>query len=332
MNSTLNNSPEPCRIILGTADGVRVMRFTDGEMQTVGSSLEGSVVRSLEVHPEDRSNVMIGCGLGGYGLFRSTNGGKTAEQIGFVDNWVWGITRHPTDPERLFVGTEPPMLYESVDDGQSFTPFQNIEELPSRDDWKFFHEPFYEGHIHAVEIHPDVPERIVAGVENGPVIYSEDHGDTWQEDTTPQDVHRIGIDPSDPDHVLAGCGYGLYRTTNGAKEWSRVDELGERYIHAVRFRPGHPEEIFVYTENDEGTIHRSRDAGETWEPVGTNLPSARPADTLRFHPTDDEVLIYVGDTEKDESRIFTSEDLGENWTMFDSVLQKTWRLAVSEFP
>lgn len=316
-----------CRLYLGTEDGLRTARASPEGLAVSESGLEGNAVRAIDVAPGNPDDVFVGCGLRGWGLHRTTDGGGTFEPVGFAEEWVWGVRRHPANPHTVYVGTEPPMLYRSTDGGGTFRALDGIDDLPSRDRWTFFHEPFHAGHVHGIAVHPERPERVFAGVEHGAVVYSTDGGATWNETLVGSDVHRVAIHPDDPGRVFVATGAGLHRSDDAGGEWTRVPDLRGRYLHAIEFHPD-ADRIYVYADRDRMPVYRSDDGGESWEPAGEDLPAASPADTLRIHPGSPEVLFYVGDVD-DGSRVFVSDDAGASWDAFGRLLPKVWRLEVA---
>ena len=326
---------EPCLLYLGTEDGVWTVSTSGDGLTVVGSGLDGHAVRAIDVSSDDPEDAFVGCGLRGWGLHRTTDGGRTFHSIGFDEEWVWGVRRHPANPATVYVGTEPPMLYRSTDDGEAFRALDGIEELPSRRDWTFFHDPFYAGHVHGIAIHPGRPERIFAGVEHGAVLYSTDGGATWEETLVGSDVHRVAFHPDDPDKVFVATGAGLFRSDDAGDTWTSVPDLRGRYLHAIVFETGDSAgstttgRMYVYADRDGSPVYRSDDSGESWEPVGDGLPAASPADTLRLHPDNQETLFYAGDTADGESQLFVSTDAGESWTKLGGPFPKVWRLAVT---
>ena len=320
---------DPCTLYLGTGNGLVVARLAGETLAVIHRGIEGNAVRDVAVHPDDPADAFVGCGLRGWGLYHTKDAGKTVESLGFEDQWVWGVTRDPTDPDRVYVGTEPPTLSVSDDGGETFEAFAGIDELPSRDRWTFFHEPFEAGHVHGIAIHPDRPERIVAGVEHGALVRSVDGGETWDERLVGHDLHRIAFHPDDPDVVAAAAGDGLHTSRDGGNSWESVDPLHGKYLHAIVFDPSAPERMYVYADRKGAPVYASEDGGERWELVGEGLPAAKPADTLRLHPTDPETLLYVGDVDEGESRLFASPDRGQSWTPVGETFEKTWRLEVA---
>ena len=323
-----------CLCYLGTEDGLVIARLGE-RLEVIDEALGGEAIRAISVHPEDPTRALVGCGLRGRGLARvsidAEEEGATTRAVGFEDRWVWGLARDPTDSDRLYVGTEPPMVHRSTDGGRSFRPCSSLEDLESREEWTFFHDPFRAGHVHGFAIHPDRPERIYAGVEHGALLYSPDGGETWHDTAVGIDAHRLAVDPRDPVRVLAGTGGGLRESTDGGETWTLQSALANRYVHAVQFDPTDPDRVYVYTADDGDPIHASEDGGRTWTSIAEGLPAARPADTLRLHPADASRLLYAADVEEG-GRVYVGTDRGQSWEALERSVGKPWRLAVAPLP
>lgn len=306
-----------------------VFHFCNSKLELIGRGLEGNAVRGIAIHPQDPRTAYIACGLRGWGLHRTRDAGRSFEPLGFEDRWVWDVAFHPNDPKTLYVGTEPPMLYVSRDEGRAFRAFESIEQLPSRVHWKFFYEPFYAGHVHGIAIHPKRPERLFAGVEHGALIYSYDGGQHWQEALVGCDIHRITIDPADPDRVFVGAGEGLFMSEDAGQTWKTVPKLQGKYLHAICFDRQNPKRIYVYVAEGGGPLYRSDDGGHRWVPLAQGLPENGPSDSFCVHPADASVLFYGGEAEARRGQLFVSLDGGTNWQPLGQGLPKIWRLRVA---
>jgi photosystem II stability/assembly factor-like uncharacterized protein len=319
----------PSLLYVGTGDGIFVFRVSEAKLELVGRGIEGNAVRGIAVHPKDSKIAYVACGLRGWGLYKTEDAGRSWELLGFKDRWAWDVAIHPSDPKRLFVSTEPPMLYASHDEGRGFQPFEGIEKLPSRKDWKFFYEPFYAGHIHGIALHPKRPERIFAGVEHGALIYSYDNGKTWHEALVGHDLHRIALNPANPDHVLAGTGEGLFISDDAGRAWKAVPKLNDRYVHGIYFDPHNTQRIYIYVAEAGNPLYRSDDSGRSFAPLGKGLPEGGPTDSFSIHPDHAEVLFYGGEVGERRGQLFTSYDTGESWYPLGGELPKIWRVRVS---
>ena len=173
------------------------------------------------------------------GLYRSTDGGDSWTDLSVPLAEVYAVLGDPAG-ERLYAGTHPAHLYVSEDDGETWRELAGLQDLPSREEW---YTPRHrdEAHVRSLCAHPEVPDRVVAGVEVGGVHVSEDRGETWTERKrgVHDDVHHVLL--VGPDEYVASTGDGLYRTTDAGRAWTRLDgDLDHRYfreafVHDGRF-------------------------------------------------------------------------------------------------
>jgi hypothetical protein len=316
----------PCELVAGTADGVWRIRISDsGELAVVASALNGQAIRGIAIHPGKPDTYFVAAGLRGWGLHITKDRGQTFSSLGFEDYWCWDVAVDPADSARLLVGTEPPMLWESLDNGITWRDFRAIDSVPSRGNWTFFHAPFHAGHLHGIALSEERPERILVGVEHGGLLLSQDGGDRWRDVMPGADLHRIEIHPGDPDRIFAAAGNGLFLSEDGGEVWKQVDQLFGRYVHGIVIDSANPRRMFVYIDSRQNPIFRSENGGESWEPSGTGLPASRPADPLRLHPSEPGTLFYAADS-GEGSTLYISEDDGVTWHCTGFSLPKVWRL------
>lgn len=318
-----------CILYIGTEDGVLVYGLDSGySMRLIGRGLQGNAVRAISVHPENSNIALIGCGLRGWGLHMTDDYGSSFHSIGFEDKWVWDVVYHPSDRNIIWVGTKPPMIYKSVDNGLTFMALNGVEHVPSRKMWKFFHPPFYSGHIHGITFNPVNPDQVFAGVEQGALLFSKDKGESWNDTLAGYDLHRIAFDLSNPEIILAGAGEGLLLSRNGGVTWDMIPDMKNKYVHGISFDPFHVGRIYVYADEEHSPLYRSDNSATTWRPLGTGLHAAKPSDNVSLHPTVADVLFYAGDVSNHESIVYSSIDAGESWLPISDRLPKIWRMKV----
>jgi hypothetical protein len=260
-------------------------------------------------------------------------------------NQIW--TLHCT-PERHYAGVDVAGLFTSEDDGESWTPVPGLNDHPTRSAWF----PGAGGLCaHAVHVDRHRPERIWCGISAVGVWRSDDGGASWQaknrgircvmEDQDTAEigycVHGLAHDPDHPEIIYRQDHTGMYRSRDAGDSWERIENgLPSWFGFPVVIDPRTKHLYAVPLESDEYripvggrfTISRSRNGGESWEPLTHGLPSEPYyAGVLRgalavdgLDPTG----IYVGSTSGD---VFVSGDAGETWQRLPFRLPRVLSLA-----
>jgi photosystem II stability/assembly factor-like uncharacterized protein len=125
------------------------------------------------------------------------------------------------------------------------------------------------------------------GVNNGGVWKTTDYGHTWAPifDGQPtQSIGTLAVAPSDPNVLYVGSGEGLqrpdlsvgdgiYRSTDGGKNWTHGGLRDAQQIPAILVDPRDAKTLLVavlghpYGPNDERGVFRSTDGGQTFAKV-----------------------------------------------------------------
>lgn len=238
---------------------------------------DGGPVVDLVQHPL-QGNILYAALQGNPAqLYRSTDGGLRWTRSREFESAVSCLTINPHRPNTLYAVTgmtrtgmmsgeapEPSRLYESRDQGKSWSS-------------KFF-PPIYV--VSKIEFDLKQPSTIHALAQvprNGGTVYlkSTDDGSTWMTTEIIPDrgwATTLTIDQVNPDVVYVGAypmmmtpdSKFLYRSTNGGKSFSGVP-LKTDYISPVNdvvLDPANPGRIFFL---NYGGVHRSTDAGVTWQ-------------------------------------------------------------------
>ena len=147
-------------------------------------------------------------------------------------------TGGPNAADTIWAGVEPAALFRSDDRGDTFELVRGLWEHPDRPTW----EPGFGGlALHTVVTHPARPDRILVAVSAGGVYRSDDGGETWAArnegiearflpESFPdhgQCVHKLAVDPVNPDVLWAQNHWGIYRTEDAGDHWTSLGRPGE---------------------------------------------------------------------------------------------------------
>ncbi|SDV50598.1 WD40/YVTN/BNR-like repeat-containing protein [Chitinasiproducens palmae] len=151
----------------------------------------------------------------------------------------------------------------------------------------------------------------------GGLFTLEDGGDWQLADGIPTDaaVQAITPHPSRPDVVYAATRKGVFRSTDGARRWHRLQVTDEPVqFWTVVVHPQQPDVLFAGTA--PVGFHRSDDGGETWRQCRADYPErfkisfgASRVMRIAFHPTDPRVMYAIAEI----NGFLISEDGGETW-------------------
>ncbi len=246
---------------------------------------------------------------------------------------VMSIAVNPKNKVEYYVGVASGGVWKTVNDGTTWTPVFDKEGSFS---------------IGWVAIDPNDASVVWVGtgesnsqrsVDYGDGIYrSDDGGKNWQNLGLKKSEHigRVVIDPRDSKVVYVaaegplwgpGGDRGLYKTTDGGKNWKAVLTISENTgVADVAMDPANPDILYaaayqrrrhVFTLIDggpESAIYKSTDAGATWNKLKNGLPSVEMGRIgLAVSPVDSNVVYATVEAADHKGGIFRSDDKGANW-------------------
>ena len=145
--------------------------------------------------------------------------------------------------------------------------------------------------VPGVAIHPDNPQVIYAGTQEGP-YRSTDRGGHWERLDYPASgapVWSFMFRPGDPSVMYCGTAPGeIYRSVDGGDSWQKLGAtMGSNEcqmafptrVIALAADPNHPDEIYAALE--VAGVIRSADGGDTWDEITGSLAPSE--DTLDLH-------------------------------------------------
>ncbi len=160
---------------------------------------------------------------------------------------------------------------------------------------------------------------------------------------TPGTVTVLAVDSQDPDLVYAGTTEGIYRSRDGGATWEPIDngiptrpfatlETPQIAVEALATDPSRPGNLYVglaqgFVNNTDavGRLHKSFDAGSSWQKVALEIPSRDPGfrfavSAVAIDPTNANVLYACAYAMTVNSvplqfGVFKSTDAGASWSI-----------------
>jgi photosystem II stability/assembly factor-like uncharacterized protein len=214
-------------------------------------------------------------GIPSYGMYRSTNSGKSWEQInnglGSSSRIINTIAVHPDSSEVVYIGTYSDGIYKTTNGGNSWEAVNN--GLASSD-------------IRSIAIDPSDPNIVYAGSGNGYGIYkSIDGGTLWTE-------CNYGFQLNCPSY-LSSFGRGV--------EGMDLDGMGQTFISADYYNVSWTKILdiaidpiqtdHIYAADFSSGIHFSPDGGKSWSTINSGV-TLRVATCLDI--SSDGAVLYAG--------------------------------------
>ncbi len=319
------------------ATGGGVWRTKDGGQTWVNISdgFFGGSVGAVAVSEYDPNVIYVGGGevtvrgnvSYGYGMWRSTDAGKTWKHIGLKNSrHIPRIRIHPKNPDLvyaavlgdLFKSSEERGVYRSEDGGETWEKILFVNEDAGAVDLLL--DPNNPRIIYASTWNVRrTPYSLSSGGEGSALWKSTDSGDTWtnisDKPGLPKGVWGISgvaVSPLNSERVWAIIENekgGVYRSEDGGENWSMVNDsraLRQRAWYYSRIYADTQDEDIVYVMNVR--YHKSKDGGKTFKAY--NAPHGDHHD-LWIAPEDNQRMVIA-----DDGGAQVTFDGGDNWSTY----------------
>ena len=288
----------------------------------------GRTITALAVSPGFQTDRIVFAGTGLDGVFRSTDGGETWEQIndGLTNPLVVSLAISPAfETDRtLFAGTtfvpfgrQSGALYRTTDAGDTW----ELVAVGSGGANPPLFSPAFES------------DHMMFATDESGWSRSIDGGDTWQQ-IAASATWRLAISPDfSRDSTLLGFHWqsgDVFRSIDGGDTWQQIREVTSsnetapwfRGTSSVALSPAFDSDSTVFGTNGSSVltggdeVFRSTDGGESWQAVSEGLP-LRARWHLALSPAferDNTLFVAADETFAfDSPGVFRSTDRGETW-------------------
>jgi photosystem II stability/assembly factor-like uncharacterized protein len=296
---------------LFVATGDAIARVTDGRAEPV---LEEPGAQCIAVDARSPDRILTGCREGG--VFESEDGGTTWRDAELPATDVFSVAYSRADGA-AYAGCEPSALW--VRCNGDWKELSALRELPSAPTWSFPPRP-WTSHVRWVAPSPHDANQVLAGIELGGLMRTEDGGVTWQDHRpgAQRDVHSLAWHPAEPGRAYEAGGGGSAWSHDNGQTWEPADEGRDRhYTWALAVDPSDADCWFVSASTGPFEAHGSRPAAAAlyrwrgegpWEELDLGLE--RPLETMPYAlaATADGLVCALRD-----GRLFLSENQGDTW-------------------
>ncbi|MBO0320836.1 glycosyl hydrolase [Muricauda sp. CAU 1633] len=320
------------------ATGGGVWKTTNGgrTWSNISDGYFGGSIGAVEVAQSDPNVIYVGGGevtvrgnvSSGYGVWKTEDGGATWQEAGLEKSrHVPRIRVHPTDYNTVYAAvlgdiykpTKERGVYKSTDGGKSWKQVLFVNNQSGAVDLTF--DPNNPRILYAATWRVQrTPYSLSSGGDGSALWKSTDSGETWTEisknEGFPKDtlgIIGVSVSPKNSNRVWAIVENkekgGLYRSEDGGKKWTLVNEerkIRQRAWYYTRVYADTEDEDVVYVLNVQ--YHKSTDGGKSFSTF--NAPHGDHHD-LWIAPENSQRMVMG-----DDGGAQISYDGGETWSTY----------------
>jgi photosystem II stability/assembly factor-like uncharacterized protein len=338
------------KLLVGTAKGLFILDREGGEWRMTGPHFSGrSVYAAMLDSRAGRNRIWAAATSWHFGaeLVFSDDNGATWDmpeqmRIKFPEDTekslenIWQIAAG-ADDDTLYVGVAPAAVFESHDNGATWSLNRGLLDHPHCKEWT----PGFGGlAVHTIVTDADDANDLKIAISTGGVYQSTDKGASWNVTNTGvkayflpdqfpefgQCVHKIARHPAKKDTFFLQNHHGVYRSRDGATTWEEIESgLPSNFGFPVAVTEDGS--VFIiplkadgerYTCEGKLRVYRSRDEGDSWEALENGLPQEDAYEVIlrdAMHSAGNTVSFGTKN-----GKLFGSGDAGDSWAMIKDSL------------
>ena len=257
-------------VVLDPSNPVTVYATTDAVIKSTDSgdswvvlevtSARFQVVKTVAIDPDDPLTLYAGENAF-EALFKSTDGGTSweASNSGLSNIHVTSIAFDPQNPSTRYAASRfGGGVHKSEDSGQT---------------WESKRDSVLNGFNQTLDVVVDPlnPSNIYLATEfGGGVFWSNDGAETWNAANALAIVFELGIHPTNPSTLYAGHGAGVYKSTNGARDWVLMGNGLPNVLNytSLAVDPSDGETVYAGATpafaGGSPSIYKTTDGGDNW--------------------------------------------------------------------
>lgn len=315
-------------LLATTGNGIARAHLAGDGSWSVEHLLPGEPVRCLGAVPRDSNSVYAG--TYSQGILRSKDRGRTWQTAGLAGQIITSLAVSPHDPTVIYAGVKPAGIFLSQDAGATWMELTDFQRIRGRRWWRSPAEPpDWRAYVQAIALSPTDPNVIVAGIEFGAVVRSDDGGQTWSNHRKGaiRDCHGLTFHGSDGSWVYQGGAsiVGAAVSRDGGLTWQQPKQgLKHHYGWTCAADPERPEVWYLSAGpmGWKGTPQAHRDGeanaaiyrkagGAPWQRLRGGLPE--PLDYMAYALVTDPAgpgQLYAGLSNGD---VWHTADYGDTW-------------------
>lgn len=258
-------------------------------------------------------------------IYKTRDGGQTWANLsqGMSHSRVIAMAIDPAYPATVYAGTKGDAVYKSHDGGQRWTSIRSgLDDVTIT------------SVVNQFLFDPNDAQHIFLATTMG-VFETKNGGEQWTKKMEGMKevlmVVTLAMDPTRPSILYAGTSGGVYKSTDQAAHWEKVNnglvppEMVKTSralnVTSIVVDPYDPDTVYAATLSG---LYKTTDAAQAWKRIGVSLADqmivAMVLDRSRQR------AIYIAGRDG----VHRSEDSGETWTLIDSGLATTNVRAIAQ--